>query len=116
MEISGALETSFAQYIKVGNDGKHDPESWNRAFNMTPRIIEVKRSGGMSETKKRIFYCRGILRNRCNKVNERDAVILLEAAIDSGGDIEDLIRLAKQSNNYRQFERWAWDYIGEIEK
>lgn len=110
-EIFKAIETSFGQYLVYADDGNPTTESWSRAFNMVPRIIEMNRQGGLSETMRWVFYARGILRKRLPHINERDAIWLMKAALAGGLGSEALIYCAKQCRSWRQFENEMYSHI-----
>jgi hypothetical protein len=110
-EIFKAIETSFSQYLKTDDDGKVTGESWSKAFDMVPRIIEVNKRGGMPDDLKKVFYARGILRNRLHYVNEREVVRLMKSALDCGLAPDELIEIAKECRNWRSFEDAMYTWI-----
>lgn len=110
-EIFAALNASYTQYLKTDNDGEVTGESWSRAFNMVPRIINVTRRGGMSEDMKHIYYARGILRNRLTYLKEREVIGLMKDAVAGGLPIEELADIAKEVRNWRQFEDIMYSWI-----
>ncbi|HPT28696.1 MAG TPA: HNH endonuclease [Bryobacteraceae bacterium] len=114
-EIFAAIETSCVQYLKEA-EGKITSESWNRAFDMVPRIIEMNRRGGLTENMKAIFYARGILRRRLRYVDERDVISLMKAAISSGLDPQELIHIAKYCRNWTDFQDEIYAFIGGSEE
>lgn len=111
-EIFNAIDTSFTQYLVNGDDGEPTSESWNRAFSMVERIIEVNRKGGLDENMRAIFYARGILRNRLNFFRDHEAIDLMKDAVAAGLDPEDLIRFAKGCRTWTQFQNAMYDFIG----
>ena len=102
-DVLDAVDKSFDQYIKVGKGGDVVSESWNKAFAMVPRIIEVQKKGGLSPVMARIFYVRGILRNRLSYINEKTLVSDLKEAVDLGVDVEDMVDLAKMCSSWSAF-------------
>lgn len=110
-EVLVALRTSFGQYLKIDEEGKYDTVSWGKAFSMVPRIARAIRSGGVSKSKLRVFYVRGILRRRLRWINESAVVSLIEDAVQAGIDIEDVVRLAKEVKNWALFEEELLDFI-----
>lgn len=110
-EVLVALRTSFGQYLKIDDEGKYDTVSWGKAFSMVPRIARAIKSGGVSKSKLRVFYVRGILRRRLRWINESAVVGLIEDAVQAGIDIEDVVRLAKEVKNWAFFEEELLDFI-----
>ncbi|WP_312800423.1 HNH endonuclease [Pseudomonas sp.] len=68
-------------------------------FSSIPRICATKR---LPEAKQRLFYARGILRNRIH-VNETHVMRLMEEAVAAGLDVEELINFAKEVRNWTEF-------------
>lgn len=110
-EIFKAIDSSFTQYLKTDEAGEVTSESWNRAFNMVPRIIEVTRRGGLSENMKAIFYARGVLRNRLRYVKEREVIGLMKAALAAGLDPDELIEVSKCVRSWRDFEGQMYAFV-----
>jgi hypothetical protein len=110
-EIFKAIETSFTQYIRTDDNDQVTGESWSKAFDMVPRIIEVNRRGGLSEDMRRIFYARGILRRRLSWLKEADVVNLMRDAVNAGLDCDDLVQIAKGVRSWREFEDIMYSWI-----
>lgn len=68
-------------------------------FNSIPKICATRR---LPEAKQRLLYARGILRRRIY-VNEKLVMPLMENAISSGMDVEELIEYAKEVRNWTEF-------------
>lgn len=64
-----------------------------------PKICSTKR---LPQAKQRLLYARGILRRRIY-VNEKQVMALLENAVASGIDVEELIEYAKDVRNWTEF-------------
>lgn len=110
-DLLEALETSFSQYLVTDDNGEVTSESWNRAFQMTPRIAEVKKQGGLSDDMQKIFYARGILRKRLSYLKESDVVRLMKQAVASGLPAGDLVHIAKEVRNWSQFTDIMYSWI-----
>lgn len=110
-DLLKALDTSFCQYLTIGADGKADSQSWNRAFSMVPRIASVNARGGMPEDLQRAFYARGILRRRLDYIREADVMRLMKDAMAAGLDPDELVGIAKDVRNWREFENIMYTWI-----
>lgn len=110
-EIFEAMEASFTQYVRTDDDGKVTAESWSRAFDMVPRIIETNRRGGLTEEMRVVFYARGILRKRLRYVNERDVVRLIRDALRGGLPANELFRACKLQRRWDDFEEAMMTWI-----
>lgn len=108
-EVMDAAETSFGQYLEYKQSGGVVPDSWNKAFNYIPRIINVKRREEDKPYIGDLFYIRGILRNRFSYVNDREALDLLERCHLAGASIDSLREFTKTVNS-----RQAWE--AELER
>jgi hypothetical protein len=111
-----AMTTSFNQYMRLDDKGKCTTESWTKAFNMLPKIIEVKKRGGMPDWKMRAFYARGILRRRLKYLDERQVINIIEMAVEAGVDVEEVVALAKQCRNWADFDNSLYQMMAEAEK
>lgn len=105
-----AIDTSFSQYLVVDVNCNADSQSWNKAFEMIPRIAAVNARGGLPEHMQKAFYARGILRRRLSYINEREVMILMKDALADGLDPEQLIEIAKEVRSWSDFkaEMLAW--------
>jgi hypothetical protein len=74
---------------------QHDIEERSSAFWSIPKICAVMRAEDHDPGVGRLFYIRGILRNRCNYLNERACIALLKEARDAGIDVERMVDFAK---------------------
>ena len=112
-EILDALDVSFNQYLEWDNDNISTVESWNKAFDFIPRIINVKRRSKDKPYLSELFYIRGILRNRLNYVNEHECMRLLEHAVRAGASIESLREFAKSCRSWTAFREEIQDFLDE---
>jgi hypothetical protein len=103
------LDTSFNQYIRYEDDSPTS-ESWNKAFNMIPRIISVKARGADSPEDMRLYYIRGILRNRV-AVNEKYVMQLLRAVKDAGANFDQIEVIAKTCHTWSAFRQPLENYL-----
>ncbi|MPZ49858.1 MAG: hypothetical protein GEU75_11305 [Dehalococcoidia bacterium] len=102
-ELLEALDTSVQTYIRFDDKGKGTLESAQKAFSYTPRIAKNNKSGGLPEHLRRLFYVRGILRNRLHYVNERLVMSLLEDAYKANVDLDSLEQFTKVVSSWSIF-------------
>jgi len=116
LEIIDAMKTSASQYLKYerSEEGPIDEptgESVNKAFNYVERIIRSKRRMAEKPYLKRLYYCRGILRNRLSYLNEWKSIQLMEKAHLAGHSVDEIELFAKEVSNWSSFretmEEWA---------
>ena len=97
-EILDAIDISVDR-LKI--DDSLDDETASRFFQLVPKVCSTKR---LPESQQRMFYARGILRNRMY-VNEAQVMRLMQDAVAAGLDVEDLIQFAKEVPNWTAFKR-----------
>ena len=102
-EILKAVDASFTSYCRceAPDDDAH-AESWNKAFDYIPRVANVNRRGGYSEEERRVFYIRGILRNRVY-VNERMYIDMMKEALSKKVCLDGVEDLAKTCRSWTVF-------------
>lgn len=109
-ELLDAFDTAFDQYYECGDFETHERTA-HIVYTKTPKIAEINKRGYTDE-QKRLFYIRGILRNRIYIV-EWEAMKILFDMHESGVDIEDIEHLAKQVKSWSQFKNLAGEYMHE---
>lgn len=102
-ELFDAAEASFSSYLRADEPSDEAVEQWEKAFAYIPRIASVKKRGGYSNEEQRLFYIRGILRNRLNYVNERVCIILMRQAAEIGADISQMQDVACSVRSWTEF-------------
>jgi len=80
-----------------------DQEERSAAFWSIPKICSVMRAEDHDPGIGRLFYIRGILRNRCRYLNERACIALLKEARDVGIDVERMVDFAKYVSSWSVF-------------
>lgn len=83
----------------------------NEWFWKIGRVLSVSKADAKDPGMARLFYIRGILRNRCNYLNESLCISLLEDAKSVGISIEWLEWLAKRVTSWTQFRQQVLDEI-----
>lgn len=93
--FSEALEGTIIAIEKYG-------DSTN--FKSITGICHTKKSDKEKPYLKDLYYIRGILRNRLTYLNGNECINLMEHALYTGTDIEDLKIIAKECNSYTQWK------------
>lgn len=101
--LSECIERSAEQYLKFDDEGNCEDQSAQKFFSMIPRIAANKMKFGDDPDMARLYYARGILRNRLNYCNDQDAINYLIAANEVIGDPEELVEIAKEVKNWTKF-------------
>lgn len=83
-------------------------ESYHEFFDSIPKICAFKNK---PQDEQRLYYARGILRNRINYCNDWKAIELLKAAAAAGADVEDLVEMTKEFRNWTEFRSAMEDII-----
>lgn len=115
-EILDAIDTAFLQYLKWEKEHEATSESWNKAFDSVPGVVNTTRASREKPYLRDMYYIRGILRNRLHYLNERECLGLIESAIKANADIEGLKGFAKQVSSWTIFREGIENFIDEQEK
>jgi hypothetical protein len=75
------------------------------------RVLSVQKAEDKDPGVSRLFYIRGILRNRCNYLNEHLCISILEEARGAGINIDWLEWLAKRVTSWTQFRNRVTEEI-----
>jgi hypothetical protein len=105
--VLDAIELAGRQYIKIGEDGKAIAESVHSAWS---KVGGICRMASQPEFMRKLYYARGILRNRIY-VNEAYVMQLMKKAVEGGMEPESIVELAKVVRNWTDFknelEQWS---------
>lgn len=117
LEVIESMKIATSQYLKYEDDVP-TKESVEHSFRYIPKIANVRRSQKDKPYLQRLFYMRGIFRNRLAYVDERHVIELAEGAIRGGAPVETIVDFAKKVKNWTNFratmEDWAeGGYYGE---
>lgn len=113
-EIMAAMKIAVDQYVEY-EDGKPTHESVELAWKRVGGICNTKRQEKENPAISRVFYIRGILRNRLSYCDERIALQLLKEAIAVGATVESLESNAKQVRNWSQWRTDIEEFISSQE-
>lgn len=106
--------TSAAEAAK--RSGKDDAAAYAEWFWKIGRIVCTQKLEEKDPGISRLFYIRGILRNRCPQFNERACIALLKEAKDAGMCLDWMESFAKQVHSWSQFRNLVTDTLREWEK
>jgi hypothetical protein len=98
--VLDAIDTAGRQYIKFNTEGNATNESANNAWS---KIGGICRNASLPESMRKLYYARGILRNRVY-VNEGYVMALMKEAVEKGMDPESILELAKVVRNWTEFK------------
>jgi len=111
-EIIEAMRICTGQYLKYqSGDAWPTSESVEYAWRYIPRVCRAERACKEKPYLKRLFYARGILRNRLSYVDQPLALQLMDRAVQNGINPEAIIAYCKKVSNWTNFretlEDWA---------
>lgn len=105
--VLDAIEVAGRQYLKFNADGDAIGDSVTAAWN---KVGGICRMASQPESMRKLYYARGILRNRVY-VNEGYVMVLMKDAVEKGMDPDSILELAKVVRNWTEFknelESWA---------
>jgi len=102
-DIMAAIDIAAAHYLKYNEENNLTPESINEAFNKISGICFNKQREIKDPTDAKLYYIRGILRNRLNYINPNLTISWLRAAHKNGTSLEKLQELALTSPHWTAF-------------
>lgn len=103
-DVFGAIRDATSSYLKY-IDGEPTSESVEESWKRIGGILKVKNNPELS----RLYYIRGILRNRCDYCDDKKAIILLREFVSVGGDIDSLEEFTKEVDTWS-----TWKYELEV--
>lgn len=109
-EILAAMKVSAEQYVEY-DDGNPTQESVELAWKRVGGICKTKRLEKDNPDLSRIFYIRGILRNRLSYCNEGMALQLLKEAVSLGASADSLESHSKEVRNWSEWRAGIEEYI-----
>lgn len=109
--ILDAMELAAEKYVRTDSDGQTTRESAEEVIKKTGGILRIESLG---PDRKRLYYIRGILRNRLSYVAP-DVLTTMERALDRGVLVDDIEYAAKTERNWSDFRDWLYEAIQEQE-
>jgi len=98
--VLNAIDTAQQQYLKYSPEGKAEEETVRHAWS---KIGGICRMASAPESMRKLYYARGILRNRVY-VNEGYVMVLMKEAVEKGMEPEGIVELAKVVRNWTDFK------------
>jgi hypothetical protein len=106
VELVDAVDQSFERYLEFGANGEVENLSAHKAFNSIPIFARMARR---PEGDKKLYYIRGILRNRINLPPQSVCLAELKRAREAGVSVDFMMALAKEAADWDLF----MDHIAE---
>lgn len=110
--ILDAVQIAGEQYIKLDAAGHATEESASLAFAKLGGICRLR---GAEDGERKLYYIRGICRNRFNYYVAWECIALLKRAYALGYSLEFLQDLARQKNSYSAWAREMEEAISQAE-
>lgn len=109
-EVYEANSISLEQYAVKSddNDGGYTDESMGKAFNMIAPIVRNRRTEQENPDRARIYYIRGILRNRLTYFNNYRSLEIIEDGVRAGYSLDDIQEMAKECRNWSHFQNMIY--------
>jgi hypothetical protein len=109
-EILSAIKLATERYLEW-EDGKPTASSVEEAWSKVGGICKISRLDKENPELKRLYYIRGILRNRFSYVNDKVAMPLLKECIALNASMDSLEEFSKTARNWTQWRDGLEDYI-----
>lgn len=109
-EIMEAMRIAADTYIEFQNDAP-TKESVEYAWKKVGGICARRREEAENPNAGRVYYIRGILRNRLSYCNEAIALDLLRQALQANASIDSLESHAKNARSWTQWSNDIRDYL-----
>lgn len=115
-EVVTAMTTAADQYLEKDDSGTVTCESVELAFDYIGRIANVERRERLEPGSKKIFYIRGIVRNRLSYCPDWKALALIKEAAQAGMPLEAIEQIARQTTSWSRFKADLEDYVEEVRR
>lgn len=109
-EIMQAIKIASEQYL-IFEEGSPTSESVEVAWSKLSGICSNKRLEKDNPDLSRLYYIRGILRNRMSYCNDNMALQLLKEALEQDASLESLEEHAKSAKNWSQWRQGIESFI-----
>lgn len=108
--ILDGIETAKRQYIKYDDNGQATQESASLALHKLGGICGLQ---NMDEGERRLYYIRGIVRNRLDYYVHYECMDLLKRGLQVGLPIDYMSHLAREASSWTRWKNWMLDAIAE---
>jgi hypothetical protein len=109
-EIMTAMKIATEQYLEYV-DGSPTKESVESAWKKVGGICTVRRRERENPEERRLYYIRGILKNRLSYLDGLRALQLLRDAVTASANLESLERYAQEVRSWTEWRRGMEDFI-----
>lgn len=106
--VLDAIESSAEHYLRKDESGKHTQESVNEAWSKIGGFLRMR---SLPEDRRRLYYIKGILRNRFHYV-PADIMDTLNWALDCGVPVEEIEVIAKNLRTWSAFRDDLYNMAG----
>ena len=108
-----SLEASLSQYLVFDKKGNAKEESIQKALGYIESIAKNKKRAEKNPHLKRLYYARGILRNRFKGqyFDDKKIIIQLDKTYRKGASTEEIVELCKYCNNWSHFRDLTEQFI-----
>jgi hypothetical protein len=113
-DVAAAMKIAVDQYTERGQDGVITKESIQTAFDKVGGIAAVQRAEQAEPGTKRMFYIRGILRNRVSYCPDWKAMALIKGAAQAGMPLDAIEQAAREATSWSRFKNELDDYVNHI--
>lgn len=112
-ELMQAMKIATDSYLEYEEGGKPTHQSVGEAWRKVGGICTTKRRDAADPGSSRLYYIRGILRNRLAYCNDLTALRHLRDALAAGADVDSLEHHAKAVRNWTQWFDDLQEFIDE---
>jgi len=109
--VMDAIVIAAEQYIKVDSKGVVDFDSQSHALGKVKGICHHRANNNANPSRMKLYYIRGILRNRLSYCNDRLCMDDLTLAYESGASLESLQELALGVRTWTQFRTAIGEFL-----
>lgn len=114
-EIIDAMVIVTSRYLDFDGE-RYTKKSVENAWKKISGVCWLRRKEQKAPWIPKVYYIRGILRNRGLYVNEQYYMELLNEAIQVGADIEEIIAFSKKAHNWTDFRTFVENEIALAEE
>lgn len=104
-EVLEVCEISARQYYNFPETKNEQSKQWNKAFDYIPKILAVRSRSKDDPILQKLYYCRAIIRNKSNFINEWKVLDYLKDLIEGGYSIQEIEDACRDCYNWSDFRR-----------